>query len=81
MCGVAEVRHLVAHARLQSESAAVAQFGVELAFHKVEHVAPVAPVIGQIARRVLAIRNTDAWLAQNGLEKGGIPREMRPHSH
>jgi NTE family protein len=28
-----------------------------------------------------AIRSTDAWLAQNGLERGGIPDEMRPHSH
>jgi NTE family protein len=28
-----------------------------------------------------AIRNTDAWLAQGGLEQGGIPGEMYPHSH
>jgi NTE family protein len=28
-----------------------------------------------------AIRSTDAWLAKNGLEKGGIPEEMRPHGH
>jgi len=28
-----------------------------------------------------AIASTDAWLAQNGLERGGIPEEMRPHSH
>jgi NTE family protein len=28
-----------------------------------------------------AIRNTDAWLAQGGLEHGGIPGEMYPHSH
>ena len=28
-----------------------------------------------------AIRSTDVWLAQNGLEKRGIPGEMRPHSH
>jgi NTE family protein len=28
-----------------------------------------------------AIQSTDAWLAQNGLEKSGIPDEMRPHSH
>ncbi len=26
-----------------------------------------------------AIRSTEAWLAQNGLEKSGIPHEMRPH--
>jgi NTE family protein len=28
-----------------------------------------------------AIRTTDAWLAQSGLEQGRIPHEMRPHSH
>ncbi len=28
-----------------------------------------------------AIRSTDAWLAQSGLEQGGIPDEMRPHRH
>jgi hypothetical protein len=52
-CGVAEVRHLIAHAGQQLEAAAVAQFGVEFAFQHVEHVAAVAPVIGEIAGRVL----------------------------
>jgi NTE family protein len=28
-----------------------------------------------------AIHSTDAWLAQGGMDKGGIPEEMRPHSH
>jgi NTE family protein len=28
-----------------------------------------------------AIESTDAWLAQGGMEQGGIPDEMRPHSH
>ena len=28
-----------------------------------------------------AIRSTDAWLAQNGLEKQEIPHELRPHDH
>jgi NTE family protein len=28
-----------------------------------------------------AIRSTDAWLAQNGLEQSGIPHEMCPHRH
>lgn len=28
-----------------------------------------------------AARNTDAWLAQNGLEKREIPAELRPHDH
>jgi NTE family protein len=51
-------------------------------------VPPLCPLVGSpydfsrsdehIAR---AIRNTEAWLADGGLEKGGIPGEMRPHSH
>jgi len=28
-----------------------------------------------------AIASTDAWLAQGGLQKGGIPEQMRPHAH
>jgi NTE family protein len=28
-----------------------------------------------------AIQATDAWLAQNGMQEGYIPGEMRPHSH
>jgi len=28
-----------------------------------------------------AVRVTDAWLAQNGLEKREIPHELRPHDH
>jgi NTE family protein len=28
-----------------------------------------------------AIRSTDAWLAQDGLTRSGIPAEIRPHSH
>ena len=28
-----------------------------------------------------AIQSTDAWLAQDGLKKSGIPDAMRPHSH
>jgi NTE family protein len=28
-----------------------------------------------------AIASTDAWLAQGGLQKSGIPEEMRPHTH
>jgi NTE family protein len=51
-------------------------------------VPPLCPLVGSpydfsrtddhIAR---AIRSTDAWLAQGGIEQGGIPDEMRPHSH
>ncbi|CAN5285962.1 patatin-like phospholipase family protein [soil metagenome] len=51
-------------------------------------VPPLCPLVGSpydfsrsdehIAR---ATKNTEAWIADGGLEKGGIPGEMRPHSH
>lgn len=51
-------------------------------------VPPLCPLVGSpydfsrtedhIAR---AIKSTEAWLADGGLEKSGIPGEMRPHSH
>ena len=51
-------------------------------------VPPLCPLVGSpydfsrtddhIAR---AIQVTDAWLAQNGLEKREIPHELRPHDH
>jgi NTE family protein len=51
-------------------------------------VPPLCPLVGspydfsRTADHIeRAIRVTDAWLAQNGLEQGGIPDEMRPHSH
>ena len=28
-----------------------------------------------------AIKSTDAWLKQSGIEQSGIPHEMRPHGH
>src|SRR3954452_8984591 len=51
--GVAEIRDLVAHPRRELELAAVAQLAVELALQHVEHVAAVAPMVGEIARRIL----------------------------
>jgi len=51
-------------------------------------VPPLCPLVGspydfsRTADHIeRAIQSTDAWLAQNGLEKSGIPHEMRPHSH
>jgi NTE family protein len=51
-------------------------------------VPPLCPLVGSpydfsrssehIAR---AIDNTGKWIADGGLEKGGIPGEMRPHGH
>lgn len=57
---------------------------------KIEYyvVPPLCPLVGSpydftrsadhIER---AIRTTDAWLAQSGLQQGNIPDEMRPHGH
>jgi NTE family protein len=51
-------------------------------------VPPLCPLVGspydftRIADHIeRAIRSTDSWLEQNGLEKSGIPDEMRPHRH
>jgi NTE family protein len=51
-------------------------------------VPPLCPLVGSpydFSRSAdhieRAIQNTDAWLAQGGLEQRGIPNEMRPHSH
>jgi NTE family protein len=51
-------------------------------------VPPLCPLVGspydftRTADHIeRAIRSTDVWLAQGGLEKGGIPEAMRPHSH
>jgi NTE family protein len=51
-------------------------------------VPPLCPLVGspydftRTADHIeRAIRSTDAWLAQSGLEQRGIPEEMRPHGH
>jgi NTE family protein len=51
-------------------------------------VPPLCPLVGspydfsRTADHIeRAVATTDAWLAQNGLQQGGIPEEMRPHSH
>jgi NTE family protein len=51
-------------------------------------VPPLCPLVGspydfsRTADHIeRAILSTDRWLAQGGLEKGGIPDEMRPHRH
>ena len=51
-------------------------------------VPPLCPLVGspydfsRTADHIeRAIRSTDAWLARNGLQKSGIPDEMRPHAH
>ena len=51
-------------------------------------VPPLCPLVGSpydftrtndhIAR---AIKSTESWIADGGLQKGGIPRELRPHTH
>ena len=51
-------------------------------------VPPLCPLVGSpydFSRSdehiELAIQSTDAWLARDGLQKIGIPDEMRPHAH
>ena len=51
-------------------------------------VPPLCPLVGspydfsRTADHIeRAIRTTDAWLAEHGLQQGRIPDEMRPHSH
>lgn len=51
-------------------------------------VPPLCPLVGspydfsRTADHIeRAIRSTDDWLAQEGLQQGGIPDEMRPHNH
>jgi NTE family protein len=51
-------------------------------------VPPLCPLVGSpydFSRSAdhiqRAIESTDKWLAQGGLEQGGIPEEMRPHNH
>jgi NTE family protein len=51
-------------------------------------VPPLCPLVGspydfsRTADHIeRAIRNTETWLEQDGLQRGGIPEEMRPHGH
>jgi NTE family protein len=51
-------------------------------------VPPLCPLVGSpydFSRTTdhieRAVASTDAWLEQGGLTRGGIPHEMRPHSH
>ena len=51
-------------------------------------VPPLCPLVGspydfsRTADHIeRAVASTDAWLERGGLTRGGIPQEMRPHSH
>jgi NTE family protein len=51
-------------------------------------VPPLCPLVGspydfsRTADHIeRAVRNTETWLEQGGLQRGGIPEEMRPHGH
>jgi NTE family protein len=51
-------------------------------------VPPLCPLVGSpydFTRTddhiMRAIKATEMWIADGGLEKGGVPREMRPHQH
>jgi hypothetical protein len=47
------IRDLIAHARRECEHAAVSQCGAEFAFETQQYMPFLAPVIGEITRRVL----------------------------
>src|SRR3569833_4623684 len=51
---VGAVRDLIAHARLEHEGAAVLELGRQLARDTEKDVALLAPVIGRVARRIVA---------------------------
>jgi hypothetical protein len=51
--GIAEVRHLEAHSGGELERAAIAQLAVQFALKDKEDVAAIAPVVRQVAGRVL----------------------------
>ncbi len=51
--GLCAVCNLVAHAWREYEFAAIFEFGVEFAFDAQQYVALYAPMISEIARRVL----------------------------
>jgi len=53
------ISHLVAGSGLQHELSAIGEFGVKLAFQAEQDVALRAPVVGQIARRVIDHPNPD----------------------
>src|SRR5579872_402026 len=59
MRGIAEIRHLIAHAGSQRKTAAIAQFSVQFALQHIKHVAAITPVIGEIACRVLDHADAD----------------------
>ncbi|MBX9710693.1 MAG: patatin-like phospholipase family protein [Xanthobacteraceae bacterium] len=51
-------------------------------------VPPLCPLVGSpydfsrsSAHIAQAIANTEKWIVRGGLERGGIPDEMRPHAH
>ena len=58
-CGFGVVRHLVAHAGLEREGAAVRELGVQFALEHKQDMALLAPVVGQVARLVLDHAHAD----------------------
>lgn len=56
---VAEVGDLVAHPGGQQELAPVLQFRLQLAANDVENMAPVAPMVGEIAGGIGDLANAD----------------------
>src|SRR6266850_2139261 len=57
--GQVAIGHLVALALPEHDGTAVGQFGMQLAFQHQEHMALLAPMIGEIARRVFDHAHAD----------------------
>ena len=56
---IAEIGHLIAHARFHDDAAAVFQLTRQLAFENIQNMPPVTPMIGKIAGRILNNPDTD----------------------
>ena len=78
---IAEIRHLIAHARLQREPAPIAQFSLEFAFEHIEHVTSVAPVIGEVARRILDHADTKVADVERAPQRFAGNAGMRGRGH
>src|SRR5262249_37204195 len=72
---ISSVGHLVAHAGLERERAPIREIGVQLAVHAEDDVALLAPMVGNVARRV--VDHPDANLTELARAPGRDPALTR----
>ncbi|KQV56192.1 hypothetical protein ASC62_20085 [Caulobacter sp. Root342] len=78
MGGVAEVGDVIAHAGRQGGRATILQLAGQFAFQHEDHVAAVAPVIGQVAGRIVdATQAHVADIQRAPLGLAGLSRMQR----